>query len=275
MNSKNKSLSIITITYNSQDIIVDTMKSVLHQSYRPLQYILIDGASTDETFFRIKELLPQFEVAGIDVITLSEPDEGISDAFNKGISMADGDIIGIINSGDEYVEDIFKVIMKSFGDNTDIFCGDVLWHDQENGIDYIRRSNINWSVLKYEMTIMHPSCFVKKNVYLDCGVFDKKYIYAMDYDLLCRFYRMKKSFFYKPVVVAKMTSNGVSDTDIEKVLKEVFLINRENGIWKVNAWIYKFIIITRNKIAAILKRLHLIWKLYKGINGNEDKVQSK
>ena len=92
-----KQLSVITISYNSQDTIRETMLSVLNQRYRPLQYILIDGHSTDKTNEIIRELLPAFASAGIETVYLSEPDRGISDAFNKGLSYATGDVSGIIN----------------------------------------------------------------------------------------------------------------------------------------------------------------------------------
>lgn len=257
-----KRISIITITYNAEATIAETMLSVLEQKYRPLQYILIDGGSTDRTNEMISELMPRFEAAGIDVIAISEPDEGISDAFNKGIGYATGDVIGIINAGDSYACDVLEKVMEIDWDEIDMLCGDVIWKDNDNGLEYVRRSDTNWSKLRFEMSVMHPSCFVKSSTYIECGVFDVSFKYAMDYDLVCRFYRKNRNIKYLPLVIANMRAGGTSDTDIVKIKSEILRINQANHLHKcvseLHWWWLKF----RYGLASRLKKSGLFIKSY-------------
>ena len=228
-------LSVITISYQSEDTIRDTMLSVLKQNYRPLQYVLIHRDSTDKTEEIINELIPQFESAGIDIVYISEPDQGISDAFNKGIANSNGEVIGILNSGDSYEENILEKVMSYDWNKFDLLCGNILWDDRANGIKYTRKSHIAWWRLRLEMTVMHPSCFVKKSVYDECGLYDLSFKYAMDYDLLCRFHRMNKVFFYVPFIIAHVSAGGISDVDINRTKKEIMLVNKENNVNRLNS----------------------------------------
>lgn len=107
-------ISIITISYNSQKTIEKTILSILGQSYRPLEYVLVDGGSKDGTIELIKKYIPELEKAGIEVNYKSEPDKGISDAFNKGIQRSSGDIIGIINSDDQLMDEALMKIADAF-----------------------------------------------------------------------------------------------------------------------------------------------------------------
>lgn len=163
-------ISVITISYNSAKTIEKTFQSVLSQSYRPLEYVLVDGSSTDGTIDLIQSFIPKFEASGIEVSFKSEPDKGISDAFNKGIERATGEIIGIINSDDQLAENSLNYISEAFDGNTDVICGDCLWVDKEHGLSYIRKSKIEeLKKLKYEMVLMHPACFVGKSAYNKWG----------------------------------------------------------------------------------------------------------
>lgn len=255
-----KKLSIITVTYNSEDTISETMTSVLKQMYRPLQYILIDGESTDRTNKIIRELMPKFETNGIDIVMVSEPDQGISDAFNKGIELAEGEVIGIINAGDSFGNNIFMEIMRVDWDSIDVLCGDILWNDNKNGIEYVRKSNINWDKLKFEMSIMHPSCFVKKSTYIECGVFDISFKYAMDYELLCRIYRKNKNIKYIPLVIAKMEAGGISDTNIKKIKDEILQVNQANHLSKGVSELHWKWLSFRHGLSRQLKKMGLLIK---------------
>ncbi len=255
-----KKLSIITVTYNSEDTIGETMTSVLKQMYRPLQYILIDGESTDRTNKIIRELMPKFETNGIDIVMVSEPDQGISDAFNKGIELAEGEVIGIINAGDSFGNNIFMEIMRVDWDSIDVLCGDILWKDNKNGIEYVRKSNINWDKLKFEMSIMHPSCFVKKSTYIECGVFDISFKYAMDYELLCRIYRKNKNIKYIPLVIAKMEAGGISDTNIKKIKDEILQVNQANHLSKGVSELHWKWLSFRHGLSRQLKKMGLLIK---------------
>ena len=255
-----KKPSIITVTYNSEDTIGETMTSVLKQMYRPLQYILIDGESTDRTNKIIRELMPKFETNGIDIVMVSEPDQGISDAFNKGIELAEGEVIGIINAGDSFGNNIFMEIMRVDWDSIDVLCGDILWKDNKNGIEYVRKSNINWDKLKFEMSIMHPSCFVKKSTYIECGVFDISFKYAMDYELLCRIYRKNKNIKYIPLVIAKMEAGGISDTNIKKIKDEILQVNQANHLSKGVSELHWKWLSFRHGLSRQLKKMGLLIK---------------
>ena len=158
-------VSIITISFNSIKTIEKTFESILQQDYRPLQYVLVDGGSKDGTIELIKKYIPVFEEKGIEVNFKSESDKGISDAFNKGIQRATGGIIGIINSDDCLNINAVSEVCKAFDEETDVVCGDCLWIDEDNGLKYVRKSKLNLKKLKYEMVLMHPTCFVKKQAY--------------------------------------------------------------------------------------------------------------
>ena len=255
-----KQLSVITISYNSQETIRDTMLSVLKQNYRPLQYVLIDGASQDHTNDIIRELLPEFTAAGIETVHISEPDKGISDAFNKGISRSTGEVIGIINAGDGYADNALREVMAQNWESIDFFCGDILWKDPTNRIEYIRKSSLNWSRLRLEMTVMHPSCFVKKALYDECGMFDVSFRYTMDYDLICRFHRMNKRMAYFPLTVAYVAAGGVSDDSINRIRSEIFRVNRENGVGALSSHLHWKVVKLRRFLASLLKKCKLFFK---------------
>ena len=158
-------ISIITISYNSKNTIEKTILSILGQSYRPLEYVFVDGGSKDGTINLIKKYIPELEKAGIEVNYKSEPDKGISDAFNKGIQRSSGDIIGIINSDDQLMDEALMKIADAFTPTVDIVCGDCLWIDAERNLQYIRKSKMQLKKLKYEMVLMHPTCFVRRTAY--------------------------------------------------------------------------------------------------------------
>lgn len=230
-------ISIITITYNSENSIEKTMLSVLSQNYRPLEYVLIDGASTDQTNNIIKKYIPEFRNRGIEVVYQSEPDKGISDAFNKGIERASGDIIGIINSDDEIAEDVLGKVAESFLENIGVVCGDCLWVDEAHGLKYIRKSKINQLYkIKYEMVLMHPTCFVRKSVYEEYGTFDVNLKLVMDKDLMARFYYKKVKFAYIPNIISIMTAGGVSDSNAKRVFEEGKIVALRYGatLWYVD-----------------------------------------
>ncbi len=253
----NKKISIITISYNSISTIEKTIKSVLSQSYRPLEYVFVDGGSTDGTIELIekyKEILLQ---KGIEFSFKSENDNGISDAFNKGIKRATGDIIGIINSDDQLEKESLNIVASQFDDDTDIVCGDCLWIDEENNLSYIRKSELNLDELKYRMVLMHPTCFVKKKTYMNFGLFDTSLKYAMDRDLLARFYKSGASFKYVPSVISIMYAGGVSDVDVKKVFDEGALVSIRNGVPKWKAQLRKNIRLKRHEIIVLLKRIKL------------------
>ena len=257
-------ISIITISYNSKQTIERTFQSILKQSYRPLEYVLVDGLSTDGTIELIQKYIPLFQNAGIEVIFKSEADNGISDAFNKGIQRATGSIIGIINSDDYVMESALAIVAEEFEPNIGVMCGNCRWNDTKNNITYIRKSKIDQlSKLKYEMVLMHPACFVRKNIYEKYGGFDTSLRYVMDKDIMARFYKKGVQFKYKDVVLTTMSAGGVSDIDKKQVYKEGVQVAMRNGVPRYIAeirWRYKAV---RAWGLERIKKNRKLWRILK------------
>lgn len=256
-------ISIITISYNSEKSIERTFQSVIAQPYRPLEYVLVDGGSKDETLRIIKDYIPLFKKAGIEVNFKSEPDKGISDAFNKGLSRASGDIIGIINSDDQLVENALKSVSEVFDFDTDVVCGDCLWIDEENQLQYIRKSKMELNKLKYEMVLMHPTCFVRKKTYEKYGTFDIGLRYVMDKDLMARFYKNGAKFKYIPKVITSMSAGGASDANVKQVFQEGVIVATKNGVPKWKAVFRSKYMRVVNRIIVIVKKNNNVWKVFK------------
>jgi len=222
--------SIITVTYNSAKTLETTIKSVIDQSFPYIEYIVVDGGSTDGTLDIIKKYQ--------DKITkwVSEKDGGISDAMNKGIKMASGDIIGIIHADDWYEIGALEKVDAAFeSTGTDIVCGKVRFYKNEKS-ELIYDSVPE--LLEKEMTVQHPSVFVKKSVYEREGGFDLHYKYAMDYDLLLRLKLKGNKFKTLNNVISNMRYDGKSDKNWLKTLVEARNIKITNGMPALIAWNY-------------------------------------
>ena len=195
-------ISIITIVFNGEKHLEQTIRSVLDQTYPHIQYIIIDGGSTDQSVNIIKKYEKDI------YYWVSEKDNGISDAFNKGIARATGDVIGIINA-DDWFEPQALERLGQIGD-TDICFGDIqLWENERK--ELIQKGNL--PLLSREMTIHHATVFVKRNIYEVYGGFDLHYRCAMDYDLLLRFKVKNCRFMYIPHVLSNMRwGDSVTDS---------------------------------------------------------------
>ena len=206
--------SIVTICFNAKNEIRQTIKSVLSQSFTDYEYIVIDGASTDGTQDIVRELFK--ETKTIKTTLVSEPDCGISDAFNKGIRLAKGDYVWLINAGDELIENSLSVISKSIedsnGDLFDVIYGNLLWKDTINNIEYVRKSNKKYKNIFYKMCILHPCTLIKKSSYELYGDYRVDFKISMDRELLCRFVSKGASFKYLNIILTIMSSGGVSDS---------------------------------------------------------------
>jgi glycosyltransferase involved in cell wall biosynthesis len=195
-------VSIITIVYNGERYIADCIRSIQRQTYPNIEYIIVDGGSTDDTL----SIIGQFP----DAVTrlISEKDDGISDAFNKGLKLATGEIIGIINTDDWYEDDAIEKAVDVIR-NADVVYGDLRFWKKE-GVDFVAKGD--HLHLKNEMTINHPTVFVRKSCYERFGTFDKQYKCAMDYDLLLRLLINGCRFSYVPAILANMRWGGFSDS---------------------------------------------------------------
>lgn len=216
-------VSIITATYNSAQTLGQCMDSVLAQNYSVMEYIVIDGASTDDSLKVIKE-----KAAGYTHIKwVSEPDKGIYDALNKGIAMASGDIIGFVHADDVLAgPTIIEEIVTTFkSQNCDGVYGNLHYVAATNTKMIVR----NWAgkvfhpkLLKDGWMPAHPTLYLKTKVYNTNGVFNTAYNIAADYDFILRIFKQPKlNFVYLPKTIIKMRTGGASNRDIKHILQKM------------------------------------------------------
>jgi glycosyltransferase involved in cell wall biosynthesis len=225
--------SIITVSYNSIKTIADTIDSVLAQSYPHIEYIIIDGASTDGT----KELIQSF---GNKIsVFRSEPDRGIYDAINKGIRLASGDIAGILNSDDFFYDNnvISKVAEAFIDNNIDAVYGDSQFVDPANTsriVRYYSSRGFNPGKFKFGYMPSHPSFYARRELFEKLGYYKIDYKIAADFELLLRFLLINKiRYKYIEMPFLNMRTGGVSNRSIFSnfiLNKEISRACRENGI---------------------------------------------
>ena len=207
MEEKDKPLvSIITVCLNSEKTIEQTIQSVINQTYHNIEYIIIDGKSTDRTL----EIIDMYK----DEISIfvSESDKGIYDAMNKGLKLATGEIIGIINSDDWYEPDAVETIVNSFLEdrNVQIFYGNMNVYEKDKFI--WTRYPSSTKDLPYSMALPHPSVFILSTVY-EKYRFDIKYKIIADYDLLLKLYSKNYKFKYINKTISHFQKGGHSDVE--------------------------------------------------------------
>ena len=227
-------ISIVTITYNSSKTVEDTITSVLSQDYRNLEYIIIDGGSTDETLKIIQRYRDRI------AYFVSEPDKGICDAFNKGIAAATGEIIGIINSDDLLCPGALSEVARAYHSGIDVIYGKGKRLFPDGRLeDYLPRKI---SFLKYGMALVHPSTFVTKRAYIKYGMFDMRYKGCMDRELLLRMKTQGAKFEYVDAYLSIYRMGGFSDNNYQKVVaKERDEISIKYGASPFIVWIYSLI----------------------------------
>lgn len=234
-------VSIITVTYNSAETLQDTIDSISFQDYHELEYIIVDGKSKDETVEIIQ--------SNSSTITkwISEPDSGLYDAMNKGIQMATGDIVGIINSDDFYHRsDAISQVVKAFQDfKPGSVYSDVRFvhpSNLEKTVRYYRSGRFSPKKFKRGLMPAHPTFFTYRENFTKYGFYKTDYKIAADFELLVRFlYKHKLSCHYLPIDLMKMRTGGLST----KSWKSNFIINqedlracRENGLKTNYFWLY-------------------------------------
>ncbi len=231
--NKNPKISIITTSYNSSKTIRDTIDSVVSQDYENIEYIIIDGNSTDDTIDIINSYGNKISCL------ISEDDDGLYDAMNKGIRIATGDVVGILNSDDFYytnhvISDVAEVFI--FNDVDSVY-GDLLYVDTID-TDSIRRywksGSFNIKKIRTGWTIPHPTLFVKKEIYKKFGLYSIRLKNASDYEMILRlFYKNQISISYLPKIMVKMRIGGISNYSIWNRLRG----NNEDYIsWKMNGF---------------------------------------
>lgn len=223
-------ISIITITYNSEKTLEQTIQSVVGQDYNNIEYLIIDGGSTDKTLDIVERYRDKIS------FVISEPDKGISDAFNKGIFYATGEIIGIINSDDIYLPGALKAIADSYSPEIDVYRGNTVIWNEATKTKISVKPTMSFPLNKRIKYVCHPSTFVAKKAYEKWGGFQEKFRYQMDADLLYRFYCNHAKFKYVGQDLAVFKLGGATSDKWQKKLKEVYWTVVDNGGSKVVAY---------------------------------------
>lgn len=252
-------VSIITVSLNSEKYIGKTIESVLMQTYKNIEYIIMDGGSSDATLDIIKEYQNKFDGR---LHWFSEKDNGIYDAMNKGIKIAKGSVLGIINSDDWYEEDAVSKAVYEFNKEPDID----ITHGKLNIVDKDGNYKEEMTLLEdpYQhtfdkfMPVCHPSVFVKKEVYREAGLFDLQFAIAADYDFILRC--MKKGFKFKYIasVIANYRQGGISNVNLKRSLMDATGVNIKNGCPRFRAYFICYRSLLKNKLMQ-MKFIRTAW----------------
>lgn len=243
--------SIITVTFNSSKTLQATIDSVTKQNYSDIEYIIIDGYSTDITLEIIKSNSSKISK------WISEPDNGLYDAMNKGISMATGDIIGILNSDDIFssnsvLEEIAAFHLKY---NIDASIGNVIQKNTNNDIIRVYRS-ISWTPEKLKIGFMppHPSIFIRRDLFQKFGLYNTTFKIAADYELVLRFFLKNNiSWRYSGIYTTSMLLGGLSSSGFSSyrlITKEIKIALSMNDV----------------EYSPLKIHLRFVWKLFEYIN---------
>ena len=214
-------ISIITVTYNCYPVINDCLKSIKRQKYKNIEHIIIDGASTDGTLSFLKSKSEQI------TSLISQPDEGIYDAMNKGIKIANGDIIGFLHSDDLYAnKDVLSTVAKIFTKNPSIDAcySDLIYVDKfdiSKKIRYWKSKKFKSNLFSKGWSPPHPTFFVRRSIYEKLGNFNLNYHISSDVELMMRFLQVHKiNSYYVPELWVKMRMGGLSNKSFKTIFKQ-------------------------------------------------------
>ncbi|MEJ2602761.1 MAG: glycosyltransferase family 2 protein [Gammaproteobacteria bacterium] len=227
-------VTLITVSYNSEHTIRDTIESVVEQDYPAIEYLIVDGASTDGTMDIVDRY--RHQVAGI----ISEPDAGLYDAMNKGIARATGDVVAMINSDDVYARPtvISELVSEMERTSADIVFADLLMVDRDD-LQSVRRyydsSRFRPGRLRFGWMPAHPTMLVKRTLYERVGPFDLAYEIAADFEMVVRLFSVPGvTYAYRRSPVIRMRQGGVSTRGLKSswtLNREIVRACRANGIW--------------------------------------------
>lgn len=241
-------ISVITITYNSEATLEETIQSVLAQAYPNLEYIIVDGLSTDGTMDVVSRYRSQISTV------ICEKDHGISDAFNKGIGAATGDIIGILNSDDVMLPNALMEVAKYYDGVTDVYRGNtIIWNDQ-TGFMARELPSMQLSLIPFTAKVSHQGMFITPQAYRKYGMYRVEIKYPMDLELLLRFYLAGAKMKQMDVDVAKFRMGGATSTPITKKKQDYMNVVLYNGGKQWQATVYYLYLYTRDLIKRILTK---------------------
>ena len=228
-------ISVVTVCYNSVDTIEKTMLSVLNQTYPDVEYIIIDGGSTDGTVDIIKKYSDKL------AYWISEPDKGIYDAMNKGIAVATGDYINFMNSGDIFTtKDTINKIIPKLKESPTVLHGDII---KKTCYGDLHLSPPPLNVMQERDPIFHQSAFINGEE-MRLLQYDTSFKIAGDYKFFSELYKQNKTFLYIPEIIAIFDGSGISCTDDRTRLEEDFRV--------------------QSKELTVLRRIYINYKVYRG-----------
>lgn len=224
-------VSIVTPVLNGQETIESTIKSVLEQSYGNIEYIIVDNGSSDATIAIVNKYKDKISRV------IFEEEKGIYTTMNKGVKSASGQIIGILNSDDLYAHrDVIRMVVAQMERKKADSCwGDLVYVDRTDTQKIIRY----WKSCEFKPKIFsrgwmppHPTFFVRRSVYAECGFFNTEFKIAADYEIMLRFlYKHKVSSCYLPEVLVKMRLGGLSNRNFRNIILKT---KEDYNAWKVN-----------------------------------------
>lgn len=239
-------ISIVTIAYNCEKEIEETILSVINQQYDNKEYLIIDGASKDGTMDVVNKYRDN-----IDVI-ISEPDNGRSDAFNKGIAHATGDYIVMMNAGDLLAEDALNKFARNYESGYDVIKGNTIRWNDVTGFKSIEHPVIKYPEIPFNFLICHQSTYISKSAYERFGGYGIDYKVVMDFELMLRFSRYNAKFMKINENLAVFRLGGISQTSSKRRIKEMKRAMLENEHNKFNTYIFILYVRLRSLMRNIL-----------------------
>ena len=218
-------ITIITVCVNAEKTIKDTIESVLKQSYKDFEYIIVDGKSSDDTL----KIISKYQDKRIKLI--SEKDKGLYDAMNKGIKLATGDIIGTINSDDILAsENIFQTVIENFDENTDVIYANIKYYNED--FSKVKRDFISGTKENEYFCPAHPSMYVRKEIYQRIGTYNTSYKIASDFDFMvrCNLNNVRYKYIDKYFVYMRYGGKSNGFVGYLENYKECFEVLRQNKV---------------------------------------------
>ena len=231
MNNPHPKFSIITVTYNAGKVLEDTIQSVVFQTYRNVEYIIVDGGSTDNTL----DVVHKYQERISKVI--SEPDKGLYDAMNKGIRMATGDYLCFLNAGDELHENetLQKIVYTLKGKELpDVIYGETAIVDEEGHFLHMRRlstpEHLHWKSFKEGMLVCHQAFLTRRELAL-ANPYDLRYLFSADFDWCIRIMKQSKNLHNTHLTLIDYLNEGMTTQNHKASLKERFRIMTKHYGW--------------------------------------------
>ena len=239
-------ITVVTVVYNAESTLEQTILSVINQTYNNVEYILVDDASTDGTLDIIKKYEDKIDY------WISEPDKGIYDAMNKGVNLASGDYIALLNADDWYELDVCKTVVNEIQKKKfDVYHAVGRFIDKQNYVQRIFACNEREL---HRWCLVHETCFVRKGIYTDFK-YDILYKSAADYDFLCRIYKSGASFHLIEKVFLNFRDGGMSSTFTGTY--EGNLIQYRHGYVNLSTFILRVVLARVRYIFSTLKKQHI------------------